>query len=67
MTTTKPIVNFSIDPALLKRIDAFWHANKLPNRAYTIKYLCTWALKQNPKPTAEELAACQWDRKGAKS
>jgi|WetSurMetagenome_2_1015567.scaffolds.fasta_scaffold31057_3 hypothetical protein len=65
--TTKPVVNFVIDPALLKRVDEYHHKHRFPTRSAAMKYLIAWALKQNPKPTAEDLAACQWDRKGAKS
>ena len=54
MTTTKPIVNFSIDPALLKRVDEFWHANRFPNRAAAVKWLLDFALKQHPKPRPEK-------------
>jgi hypothetical protein len=46
--TDKPIVNFSIDPALLKRIDDYWHKQQFRSRAATIKALVAWALKQNP-------------------
>lgn len=51
--TDKPILNFTIDPALLSRIDAFWHANAFSNRATAIKWLLDWSLTQNPKPNKE--------------
>jgi len=43
------VINFVIDPALLKRVDDFWHKQRFPNRAAAIKALLDWALKQNPK------------------
>jgi hypothetical protein len=48
--TDKPILNFSIDPALLKRLDDFWHRHRFPNRAAAVKWLLEWSLKQNPNP-----------------
>jgi len=59
--TTKPLINFIIDPMLLKRIDDFWHKQRFPNRAAAIKWLLDWALRQDPKPTAEH------EKKGAKT
>jgi hypothetical protein len=47
--TRKPVVNFVIDPALLRRVDDFWHIHQFPNRATTVKWLLDWALKHNPK------------------
>jgi len=52
--TTKPIVNFSIDPADLKRIENFRHRHQFPTRAAAIKWLLDWALKQNPSPATEQ-------------
>ncbi len=48
--TDKPILNFVIDPALLKRIDDFRFKQRFPTRAEAIKWLLDFALKQNPKP-----------------
>lgn len=50
MDTTKPILNFSIDPALLARVDSFWHQHRFSNRATGVKWLLDWALTQNPSP-----------------
>ena len=54
MSTAKPILNFSVDPALLKRLDEFWHKHRFPNRAASVKWLLDWALKQNPSPRKGE-------------
>ena len=60
---TNPVVNFVIDAALLKRVDEYQHKMRFPSRATAIKFMISWALGQNPKPTAEELAACTWQRR----
>lgn len=52
--TNKPILNFSIDPALLQRIENYWHRHQFPTRAAAVKWLLDWALKQNPNPAAQE-------------
>jgi hypothetical protein len=49
MADDKPILNFYIDPALLKRIDDFRFKQRFESRAAAIKWLLDWALKQNPK------------------
>ena len=65
--TTKPVVNFTLDSALLRRLDAYRHAHKFPTRSVAIKFLLQWAVRQNPKPSVEELAALNWrKRKGEK-
>jgi hypothetical protein len=51
--TDKPILNFTIDPALLKRLDDFWHRHRFPNRAAAVKWLLDYALKQKPEPKGE--------------
>jgi hypothetical protein len=47
--TDKPILNFIIDPALLKRVDDFRYKHRFPNRAAAVKWLLDFALKQNPQ------------------
>jgi hypothetical protein len=48
--TTKPILNFTIDPALLKRLEDYWHKHKFANRAETVKFLIDAAMKANLTP-----------------
>ncbi len=50
MATDKPLLNFVIDPELLKRVDDFRFKNRFDSRAAAIKWLLAWALDQ--KPTA---------------
>lgn len=50
MATSKPILNFVIEPALLKRIDDFYYENRFPRRASAIRWLLDFALKQKPQP-----------------
>ena len=54
MTSTKPILNFVIDPALLKRIDDFRYKQRFPTRAEAVKWLLGYALSRNPKPQTDE-------------
>ncbi len=49
MAIDKPILNFYVDTALLKRLDDFRFRNRFPSRAAAVKWLLDWALKQNPK------------------
>lgn len=46
----KPLINFVIDPELLKALDDFRFKWRFESRASAIKWLLAWALKQNPKP-----------------
>ena len=48
--TDKPILNFSIDPALLKRLDDYWHKYHFKNRAVAVKFLIDAAMKANLTP-----------------
>jgi hypothetical protein len=50
MPSDKPLLNFVIDPALLKRIDDFRFKNRFATRASAIKWLLDWGLNQKPKP-----------------
>ncbi len=50
MSMRSPVLNFLIEPDLLRRIDDFRFKNRFPSRAAAIKWLLEWALKQNPKP-----------------
>jgi hypothetical protein len=46
----KPLLNFVIDPALLKRVDDFRFRQRFASRAEAIKWLLAWALDQKPTP-----------------
>jgi len=48
MGSEKPFLHFVIDPALLKKVDAFRFKGKFESRAATIKWLLAWALDQKP-------------------
>lgn len=50
MGTDKPLLNFVIEPDLLKRLDDYRFKHRFPSRAAAIKWLLDWALRQNPKP-----------------
>ena len=50
----KPLLNFLVEPDLLKRLDDFRFKHRFDSRAGAIKWLLDWALKQNAKPTAQE-------------
>jgi hypothetical protein len=53
MPTEKPILNFVIDPALLKRVDDFRFKERFSTRSAAVKWLLEWALKQKPKTEQE--------------
>lgn len=44
----KPLLNFLIEPELLKRVDDFRFKNRFDSRAAAIKWLLAWALDQKP-------------------
>jgi hypothetical protein len=46
--TDKQLLNFLIDPTLLKKIDDFRFKNRFGTRAATIKWLLEWAVDQKP-------------------
>jgi hypothetical protein len=50
----KPLLNFLVEPELLKRIDDFRFKNRFESRAAAIKWLLDWALDQKPKPDSSE-------------
>jgi hypothetical protein len=50
MGSNKPLLNFVIEPELLKLIDDFRFKNRFQTRAGTIKWLLAWALDQKPVP-----------------
>ena len=50
MATDKLLLNFYVEPEMLKRIDDFHHKHRFKNRAAAIKWLLDWALKQKPVP-----------------
>jgi hypothetical protein len=54
MPSEKPLLNFVIEPDLLKRVDDFRFHYRFSSRAAAIKWLLEWALKQNPKPPKQE-------------
>lgn len=49
----KPLLNFLIEPELLKRVDNFRFSNRFESRAAAIKWLLDWALSQKPAPKKE--------------
>jgi hypothetical protein len=54
MSTDKPLLNFVIEPDLLKRVDDFRFKHRFPTRAAAIKWLLDWALNQKPAPPKGE-------------
>ena len=48
MGSDKPLLNFVIEPDLLKRLDDFRYKNRFSTRAAAIKWLLAWALDQKP-------------------
>ena len=54
MGTDKPILNFVIEPDLLKRVDDFRFKHRFPTRAAAIKWLLDWGLNQKPAPPKGE-------------
>jgi hypothetical protein len=44
----KPLLNFLIEPELLKRVDDFRFKNRFESRAAAIKWLLAWGLDQKP-------------------
>ena len=53
MPNEKPLLNFVVEPDLLKRIDDFRYKQRFPTRAAAIKWLLDWALSQKPAPKQE--------------
>lgn len=51
--TDKPILNFIVDPVMLRRIDDYRYRNRFPTRAAAVKWLIEYAIKQNPRPDEE--------------
>lgn len=54
MATKKPILNFVVDPDLLRRIDDFRFQNRFDSRAAAVKWLIEWALNEHEKRTEEK-------------
>jgi len=54
LSTEKPVLNFVVEPDLLKRLDDFRFRNRFPSRAAAIKWLLAWALVQKPPVEKEE-------------
>jgi len=48
MASEKPLLNFVIEPDLLKKIDDFRYKQRFPTRAAAIKWLLEYALNQKP-------------------
>ena len=48
MGSDKPLLNFVIEPDLLKRLDDFRFRSRFATRAGAIKWLLAWALDQKP-------------------
>ena len=49
--TEKPIINLVVDPALLDRVDSFWHENRFVSRSEAIRWLLQAALDKKLKPS----------------
>jgi hypothetical protein len=54
MASDKPLLNFVIEPDLLKRLDDFRFKNRFGTRAAAIKWLLAWALDQKPTVAKDE-------------
>jgi len=54
MPSDKPLLNFIIEPDLLKRIDDFRFKHRFESRAAAVKWLLEWALNQKPEPGAKQ-------------
>lgn len=50
---TKPLLNFLVEPELLKRLDDFRFKHRFDSRAAAIKWLLEAALKAGLKPEKE--------------
>lgn len=50
MPSKKPLLSFVIDEDLLKAIDDYRFKHRFESRAAAIKWLLSWALRQDPKP-----------------
>lgn len=50
MPSEKPILNFVVDPAMLKQVDDFRFRHRFASRAAAVKWLLDFALKQKPEP-----------------
>ncbi len=46
---TSPLLNFVVEPNLLRTLDDFRYSQRFPTRAAAIKWLLQWALKQRPQ------------------
>jgi hypothetical protein len=55
MGSEKPLLNFVIEPELLKRLDDYRYKHRFPSRAAAIKWLLDAAMKAKlaPKDQAE--------------
>ena len=54
MSTDKPLLNFVIEPELLKRLDDYRFKHRFDSRAAAIKWLLDAALKAKLAPKDEE-------------
>ena len=54
MGTDKPTLIFVIEPALLKRIDDFWHAHQFKARSEAIRWLLAAGLDKKLTPKKEK-------------
>ena len=53
MGTDKPLLNFVIEPELLKRVDDWRYKHRFPTRAAAIKWLLKAALDAKLTPKGE--------------
>ncbi len=50
MPSAKPILNFIVDRALLRKLDDFRFTHRFSTRAAAVKWLIEYALRAGPKP-----------------
>jgi len=53
-TGDKPILNFVLEPVLLRRIEDFRFRRRFATRSAAVKFLIDYALRQNPNPKEKE-------------
>jgi metal-responsive CopG/Arc/MetJ family transcriptional regulator len=54
MPTKQPVVTMIFSSDLLKRVEDYWHENRLPNRTQAIRQLLEKGLKQYDKEQSKK-------------
>lgn len=49
MPSAKPLIQFNVDPALLRRLDDWRFANRFGSRSAAIQWLLEWGLDREPR------------------